>query len=87
MMRDRVLPDEIHNYAHNNEWLIPESGLPRSRAGRHDLAKNMVELPRHPAAVQHALTAYLSPTNEISSHQRSSVSTSHQQRGMVARAS
>ena len=22
MMRDRVLPDQIHNYAHNNEWLI-----------------------------------------------------------------
>ncbi len=22
MMRDRVMPDEIHNFAHNNEWLI-----------------------------------------------------------------
>src|SRR5215467_948325 len=22
MMRDHVLPDQIHNYAHNNEWLI-----------------------------------------------------------------
>ena len=22
MMRDRVLPDQIHNFAHNNEWLI-----------------------------------------------------------------
>ncbi len=22
MMRDRVLPDQIHNYAHNSEWLI-----------------------------------------------------------------
>ena len=21
MMRDRVLPDQIHNFAHNNEWL------------------------------------------------------------------
>ena len=22
MMRDRVMPDQIHNFAHNNEWLI-----------------------------------------------------------------
>ena len=21
-MRDRLLPDQIHNYAHNNEWCI-----------------------------------------------------------------
>jgi len=48
MMRDRVLPDEIHNFAHNNEWL--------TRSLRHvgrvqdaiDLAKNMLEMPRHP---------------------------------------
>lgn len=48
MMRDRVLPDQIHNYAHNNEWLIRNL----SHVGRvHDaveLAKNMLELPRHP---------------------------------------
>lgn len=49
MMRDGVMPDQIHNYAHNNEWLC--------RSLRHvgrvheaiDLAKNMVELPQHPA--------------------------------------
>ncbi len=48
MMRDRVMPDQIHNFAHNNEWLIRnlikigrvEDGL--------SLAKNMLELPRHP---------------------------------------
>ena len=48
MMRDWVMPDQIHNYAHNNEWLC--------RSLRHvgrvedaiDLAKNMIELPRHP---------------------------------------
>ncbi len=48
MMRDRVLPDEIHNYAHNNEWLTRSL---RSVGRVHDaldLAKNMVELPRHP---------------------------------------
>ncbi|MCH2103410.1 MAG: peroxiredoxin family protein [Planctomycetes bacterium] len=48
MMRDWVLPDQIHNFAHNNEWL--------TRSLRHharveesvSLAKNMIELPRHP---------------------------------------
>ena len=49
MMRDWVLPDQIHNFAHNNEWL--------TRSLRHhgrvqesvSLARNMIELPRHPA--------------------------------------
>jgi peroxiredoxin len=48
MMRDRVLPDQIHNYAHNNEWLIRDwlhVGRVRDAMG---LAKNMVDLPRHP---------------------------------------
>lgn len=48
MMRDRVLPDQIHNFAHNNEWLIRNL----IHVGRADaaleLAKNMIELPRHP---------------------------------------
>ncbi|MFH1300067.1 MAG: redoxin domain-containing protein, partial [Planctomycetota bacterium] len=48
MMRDSVMPDEIHNYAHNNEWLIRNLIF----IGRvHDaiaLAKNMIELPQHP---------------------------------------
>jgi len=48
MMRDRVMPDEIHNFAHNNEWLIRNLVY----VGRVDdavaLAKNMIELPQHP---------------------------------------
>ncbi|MBM79245.1 MAG: alkyl hydroperoxide reductase [Planctomycetaceae bacterium] len=48
MMRDHVMPDQIHNYAHNNEWLIRSL----SHVGRWrdaiDLAMNMTELPRHP---------------------------------------
>ena len=48
MMRDRVMPDQIHNYAHNNEWLVRDL----SHIGRvHEaiaLAKNMCDLPRHP---------------------------------------
>jgi len=48
MMHDRVLPDQIHNFAHNNEWLIRNL----MHVGRVQealaLAKNMIELPRHP---------------------------------------
>ncbi len=48
MMRDRVLPDQIHNFAHNNEWLIRNLvHIGKAPAGL-DLAKNMLELPRHP---------------------------------------
>ncbi len=48
MMRDVIVPDQIHNYAHNNEWLIRNWMF----LGRIDdaiaLSKNMIELPRHP---------------------------------------
>ncbi|MBA4020553.1 MAG: alkyl hydroperoxide reductase [Pirellula sp.] len=48
MMRDRVLPDQIHNYAHNHEWLIRDlSNIGRVRYGV-ELAKNLIEMPRHP---------------------------------------
>eukprot|EP00913_Durusdinium_trenchii_P023283 g21861.t1 len=48
MMRDQVLPDQIHNFAHNNEWLI-RNLIYVGRAGDAlDLARNMIELPRHP---------------------------------------
>jgi peroxiredoxin len=48
MVRDQVMPDQIHNYAHNNEWLIRDLiFLGRVNAAT-DLAKNMIELPRHP---------------------------------------
>ncbi|MBM4002977.1 MAG: redoxin domain-containing protein [Planctomycetes bacterium] len=48
MIRDRILPDQIHNFAHNNEWLIRDLvHIGRVRAAM-DMAKNMCELPRHP---------------------------------------
>ena len=47
-MRFGLIPDQIHNFAHNNEWLIRNLQY----LGRHqdaiDLAKNMIELPRRP---------------------------------------
>jgi peroxiredoxin len=48
MMRDRVLPDQIHNFAHNNEWLIRNLLKVGRVADALSLAKNMIELPRHP---------------------------------------
>jgi peroxiredoxin len=48
MMRDRVLPDQIHNFAHNNEWCIRNMiGIGRSEDAE-ALARNMLSLPRHP---------------------------------------
>ena len=48
MIQDRIMPHRIHNYAHNQEWCV-RSLL---AVGRIDdalsLAKNLVELPRHP---------------------------------------
>ena len=48
MLRDRILPDQIHNYAHNNEWLIRD--LIHIGRVRHALAlaRNLIEIPRHP---------------------------------------
>jgi peroxiredoxin len=48
MLRDHILPDQIHNYAHNNEWLIRDlSHIGRVRQAL-ALARNLVEIPRHP---------------------------------------
>jgi peroxiredoxin len=48
MMQDRVIPDQIHNFAHNNEWCIRNL----ISIGRvHDavaLSQNMMSMPRHP---------------------------------------
>jgi peroxiredoxin len=48
MMKDRVMPDQIHNFAHNNEWLIRNLNHVGRVHDAIDLAKNMIELPRHP---------------------------------------
>jgi peroxiredoxin len=48
MLRDRVMPDQIHNYAHNNEWLIRNMIFVGRMNDAIRLAKNMCELPRHP---------------------------------------
>ena len=48
MMHDSVMPDQIHNFAHNNEWLIRNLMNVGRVNDALDLAKNMIELPRHP---------------------------------------
>jgi peroxiredoxin len=46
MMRFQIIPDQIHNYAHNNEWLVRNL----NHLGRVEeataLAQNMISLPR-----------------------------------------
>ena len=48
MMRDRVLPDRIHNFAHNNEWLCRNLIYVGRASEALSLSKNMLEMPRHP---------------------------------------
>ncbi len=48
MMREFILPDQIHNYAHNEEWLVRnynELGRAKDAAA---LARNLIAHPRHP---------------------------------------
>ena len=48
MTRDRVMPDQIHNYAHNNEWLCRNLATIGRVGEAVALARNMISLPRHP---------------------------------------
>ncbi len=48
MIRDRVLPDQIHNYSHNQEWLVRNLISEGRMHAAVDLSKNLSELPRHP---------------------------------------
>ena len=48
MIRSLVLPDQIHNYAHNEEWLVRTyNELGRAKDGI-ALAKALIANPRHP---------------------------------------
>ncbi len=48
MIRDRVMPFEIHNYAHNNQWLVTSlSHVGRARDAL-VVARDLVEQPRDP---------------------------------------
>jgi peroxiredoxin len=42
----RVMPEQIHNYAHNNDWLVQNLVYIGRIHDAVDLAKNLIELPR-----------------------------------------
>ena len=48
MIRDRVMPFEIHNYAHNNQWLATSLGHVGRARDAVTVARNLVEQPRDP---------------------------------------
>ena len=49
MIKFQLLPDQIHNFAHNNEWLIRNLIFLGRMRDATDLANNMISLPRKPA--------------------------------------
>ena len=49
LMADRLVPDQIHNYAHNSEWLVQTYNYLGQVGRAMELAANMIEMPRHPA--------------------------------------
>ncbi len=46
MIATKLLPEQIHNYAHNNDWLVENLSFIGRVRDAIDLAKNMIELPR-----------------------------------------
>ncbi len=48
MIRTRLMPDEIHNFAHNNEWLVRNLIFVGRVQDALDLSRNLVSLPQHP---------------------------------------
>ncbi len=48
MIRDGVMPDLIHNYAHNSNWLSQNLCLLGRAEPALQIAKNLAEMPRHP---------------------------------------
>ncbi len=46
MAEARIMPEQIHNYAHNNDWLVKNLGYVGRVHDAIDLARNMIELPR-----------------------------------------
>ncbi len=46
MIATKLMPEQIHNYAHNNDWLVENLGFTGRVHDAVDLAKNMIELPR-----------------------------------------
>jgi peroxiredoxin len=54
MLEHRILPDQIHNYVHNNEWLIRNFHMLGSGHEALAIAKSLLSNPRHPVLNQPA---------------------------------
>ncbi|MEM9481562.1 MAG: redoxin domain-containing protein [Verrucomicrobiota bacterium] len=48
MAEQRLLPDQIHNYAHNNEWMVRNLIYLGDREKALTVARSLVANPRHP---------------------------------------
>ncbi len=48
MIRTRILPDQIHNYAHNTEWLIRTLNQLGKAEEAVTIARGFIKNPRHP---------------------------------------
>ncbi|TWU56578.1 Selenocysteine-containing peroxiredoxin PrxU [Rubripirellula tenax] len=48
MIDKRLMPDQIHNFAHNNEWLVRNLLFVGRVNDALDLSRNLISLPRHP---------------------------------------
>ena len=48
MIGARILPDQIHNYAHNTEWLIRTLNQVGRARDAINISRNLIEIPRHP---------------------------------------
>ncbi len=49
MVFDRTMPYQIHNFSHNNQWLVQTLGHVGLAKKGTAVAENMTEIPRHPS--------------------------------------
>ena len=66
ILQRRLVPDQIHNYAHNSDWLVETLGFTGQTAKALEIAQNMIELPR--LAPKTAVIGRLRPLDEKSSN-------------------
>jgi peroxiredoxin len=66
MLERHLMPDQIHNYAHNSDWLVETLGFTGEVSKAIQIARNMIELPR--LAPKTAVIGKLRPLDETSSN-------------------
>jgi peroxiredoxin len=66
ILQRRLVPDQIHNYAHNSDWLVETLGFNGEVSKALEIAQNMIELPR--LAPKTAVIGRLRPLDEKSSN-------------------